>query len=256
MSALFVLAIILFVLMAIVGGKKGIKSFIAFIINFFVLITVILIMNDPNGDPVLLTLLACIVISAVSLFFINEVNSKTTLAFLSTIITIVLLLLFIIFITEESMIQGFGEEESDSIYYFSLQIGLDFVKIATAVIIMSTIGAIVDTAISITSPMREIHQQNPTISRMELFLTGIRIGKDILGTSTNTLFFAFFGGYMALLIWFKDLSYSFGEIINSKVFSDEMITIFTAGMGVAIVIPIASGMTAYYLVRRKQKHKA
>ncbi len=61
---------------------------------------------------------------------------------------------------------------------------------------MSTIGAIVDTAISITSPMREIHQQNPDITRKDLFMSGIRIGRDILGTSSNTLFFAFFGGYM------------------------------------------------------------
>ncbi|WP_163580403.1 YibE/F family protein [Gracilibacillus saliphilus] len=254
MNVLVLLSIILFTLMAIVGGKKGIKSFIALFLNFAIVIATVLVMNDPNANPIWLTLLACAFISAISLFYINEVNSKTMMAFLSTIVTLVILLLFIIIITDQSMIQGFGEEEREEMMAFSLNIGIDFVKVATSVIIMSTIGAIVDTAISITSPMREIHYHNPTISRKELFLAGIRIGRDILNTSTNTLFFAFFGGYMGLLMWFKDLSYSFGEIINSKVFSDEMITIFTAGMGVAIVIPIASGMTAYYLVSRKQKH--
>ncbi len=85
---------------------------------------------------------------------------------------------------------------------------------------MSTIGAITDVAISLTSPMREIFLHHPSISRKELFLSGLSIGKDILGTNTNTLFFAFFGGYLALLLWFKDhLSYSIGEMINSKVFS-------------------------------------
>ncbi|MFD2656573.1 YibE/F family protein [Gracilibacillus thailandensis] len=254
MNVLVLLSIILFTLMAIVGGKKGIKSFIALFLNFAIVIATVLVMNDPNANPIWLTLLACAFISAISLFYINEVNSKTMMAFLSTIVTLVILLLFIIIITDQSMIQGFGEEEREEMMAFSLNIGIDFVKVATSVIIMSTIGAIVDTAISITSPMREIHYHNPTISRKELFLAGIRIGRDILNTSTNTLFFAFFGGYMGLLMWFKDLSYSFGEIINSKVFSDEMITIFTAGMGVAIVIPIASGMTAYYLVRDKQKN--
>ena len=120
-------------------------------------------------------------------------------------------------------------------------------------IIMSTIGAITDTAIAISSPMREVFHHHPSISRKELFTFGLGIGKDILGTSTNTLFFAFFGAYMALLIWFKDLSYSIGEIFNSKIFSAEMITIFCAGIGVALIIPITSWITAYFLVKTKEK---
>ncbi|SES15867.1 YibE/F-like protein [Gracilibacillus ureilyticus] len=253
MNVLVLLAVILFILMALIGGKKGIKSFIALFLNFVVVIITVLMMNDPNADPVLLTLLACGIISAISLFYINEINSKTKMAFLATILTTVLLLTFIFIMTEKSMIQGFSEEESDGLTIFSVYIGIDFVKVAASVIIMSTIGAIVDTAISITSPMKEIHQHNPGISRKELFMSGIRIGRDILGTSSNTLFFAFFGGYMGLIIWFKDLSYSLGEIINSKVFSDEMITILTAGIGVAVVIPVASGITAYHLIASQKK---
>lgn len=133
--------------------------------------------------------------------------------------TTIVLIVFIVIIAEKAMIQGFGEEEIEELSIFSLYIGVDFVKVAASVIIMSTIGAITDAAMAISSPMREIHYHHPDISRKELFQAGISIGKDILGTSTNTLFFAFFGGYLALLIWFKDLSYSPGEIINSKIFS-------------------------------------
>ncbi len=66
--------------------------------------------------------------------------------------------------------------------------------------------AITDTAIAISSPMRDIFNHNPLISRKDLFTFGLNIGKNILGTSTNTLFFAFCRGYMALLIWFKNLA--------------------------------------------------
>jgi uncharacterized membrane protein len=118
---------------------------------------------------------------------------------------------------------------------------------------MSTIGAIIDLSISISSPMREIAYHNPNITRRDLFSSGLSIGRDILGTSTNTLFFAFFGGYMGLLIWFKDLSYSIGEIVNSKVFSSEMIFIGSAGIGVALAIPVTSWITAYFLVKRRSE---
>ena len=253
MNTLVCLAVILFILMILIGGRKGARSFLALFFNFGVLLIAILIMTNPNTDPIILTLIACTVISCINLFYINEVNTTTKTAFISSMITIVVLLFFIVIVTGKAMIQGFGEEEIEELGAYSLYIGVDFVKIGASVIIMSTIGAITDTAVAISSPMREAFHHQPSISRKELFTFGLGIGKDILGTSTNTLFFAFFGAYMALLIWFKDLSYSVGEIFNSKIFSAEMITIFCSGMGVALVIPITAWITAYFLVKTREK---
>ena len=252
MNVLVVLAGILFLLMTLIGGRKGVRSFLAIFFNFGVIMITVILMNDPIIDPVILTIIACGVISCINLFYINGVNSKTKTAFLSTIICTVILLLFIVFITNKAMIQGFGEEEIGELGMFSLLVEVDFVKITVSVIIMSTIGAITDTAIAVSSPMREIHFHHPNISRKDLFRSGLNIGRDILGTSTNTLFFAFFGGYLALLIWFKDLSYSVGEVVNSKVFSAEMITILCAGIGVTLVIPITTWITAYFFVKNKE----
>lgn len=250
MNAIVLLAAILFILMAIIGGKKGIRSFLALFFNFGVLLITVIFMNDPKLNPIYLTLIACVAISAINLFYINEMNSKTKTAFLATILTTIILLLFILVLTNKSMIQGFGEEEIEELGAYSLFIGVDFVKIGASVIIMSTIGAITDAAIAISSPMREIHYHNPHLSRKELFASGLSIGRDILGTSTNTLFFAFFGGYLALLIWFKDLSYPMGEIVNSKIFVAEMITILIAGISVTLVIPITAWITAHFFVKK------
>ncbi|MGM0840070.1 MAG: YibE/F family protein [Bacillota bacterium] len=255
MTVQLYLAAILFILMITIGGKKGARSFVALFLNFGVLLFTIILMNDPNLNPIILTLIACTLISCISLFFISEINIKTVTAFLSTIITTGLLLFFILMLTDQAMIQGFSEEETEEIGAFSLFVGVDFVKIGASMIIMSTIGAIIDLSISISSPMREIAYHNPGISRKDLFSSGLSIGRDILGTSTNTLFFAFFGGYMGLLIWFKDLSYSIGEIVNSKVFSSEMIFIGSAGIGVALAIPVTSWITAYYLVKRRSEQR-
>lgn len=255
MNVLVLLAAIFFILMVLIGGRKGARSFFSLFLNFGVLLFTILFMTDPSINPIILTLIACTVISCINLFFINQVNVKTKTAFLSTIITIAVLLFFIEIVTNKAMIQGFGEEEIEELSIFSLYIGVDFIKIGASVIIMSTIGAITDIAISITSPMNEIFNHNRSISRKDLFTSGLSIGKDILGSNTNTLFFAFFGGYMALLIWFKDLSYSVGEIANSKIFGAEMLTIFCAGIGIALIIPIASWINAYFLVKTREKSR-
>ncbi|MGF9979679.1 YibE/F family protein [Viridibacillus arvi] len=253
MNVLLWLAAILFILMVLIGGKKGVRSFLSLFLNIGVLFVAIFFMTNPENSPIIITFIACTLISWISLFYINEKNSKTITAFISTMITIVILLLFIVIVTEKSKIQGFGEESTEEISMFSLYIGVNFAQIGASVIIMSTIGAILDVAISIASSMHEIYHHNPIISRKKLFTSGLNIGKDILGTDTNTLFFAFFGGYLGLLIWFKDLSYSIGEIVNSKVFSTEIITIFCAGIGIALIIPITASVNAYYLVKTREK---
>ncbi|AOV07564.1 YibE/F family protein [Sporosarcina ureilytica] len=253
MNVLVVLAMILFGLMVLVGGKKGVKSFISLFINFGVILVMVFFMMDPNTNPIVLTLMACIVIVCVNLFYVNEVNSKTKMAFISTIVTLIVLFLFIHYITKSAMIQGFGEEEIVELAPFSLLIGIDFVKISVSIVIISTVGAITDVAIAISSPMRELKVHNPHMSRKDLFTSGMRIGRDILGTDTNTLFFAFIGGYLALILLFKDLSYSIGEIVNSKIFVAEIVTILCASIGIAIIIPITSWINATYLTSKSYK---
>lgn len=247
MNAIVVLAVVLLGLMLLIGGRKGLRSFFSLFLNFGVIFITLALLLNPDLNPVILTFIASALIGCISLFFINEVNSKTVIAFISTMITITLLLAFIFFVSNTLMIQGFGEEETEAISGYSLYIGIDFLKIGVSVIILSTIGAIMDVAISIASSLYEMNKHNPSVSKKELFASGMSIGRDILGTDTNTLFFAFFGGYLALLIWFKDLTYSIDEIVNSKIFSSELMLILCAGTGIALVIPITSWINANYL---------
>lgn len=179
MNTLLILAIILFGLMAFVGGKKGIRSYFSLFINFGILLIMLFFMLDPKMNPIILTLIACIAIVSVNLFYVNEVNRKTKLAFVSTMATLVILFVFIYLMTNLSMIQGFGEEEIDELAPYSLMIGIDFVKVGVSIVIISTVGAMTDVAIAISSPMRELIYHNPSMRRKELFTSGMRIGRDI-----------------------------------------------------------------------------
>lgn len=253
MNVLVILAGILLLSMVLIGGENGVRSFIALFLNFGVLVFMLFFMTNPGVNPVIVTFFASILVGCIGLFYINKVNSKTVIAFASTLLVIMIQLFFIVRMSDRLMIQGFGEEEAESLSGFSLYVGVDFMRIGASVIIISTIGAVMDVAISIASAMHELFKHNPLMGKKELAASGMDVGRDILGTDTNTLFFAFFGGYLALLIWFKDLSYSIGEIVNSKVFSSEMLLILCAGIGVALVIPIASWFNAFYLVRTREK---
>lgn len=252
MNVILILAAILFILMKLIGKEKGVKSFFSLLVNFLILFIAILLIAH-NLNPIPITIGACLLVSYITLFYINGKQKKTIAAFLSTLITLGILFLFIYFIASVSRIQGFSEEEFEEISLYSLTIGTDFTKLVISTIIMSLIGAIMDTAISISSSMNEVFIHNPFLTRRKLFESGLTISRDILGTTTNTLYFAFVGEYMALILWLKDLHYSFGAIINSKVFCSEIISILCSGLGVTLIIPITAGITSYILVSMKDR---
>jgi uncharacterized membrane protein len=115
--------------------------------------------------------------------------------------------------------------------------------------ILSTLGAIAEASIAISAGLSEVLEQHPDLSNSSLMANGMSIGESILGTTFNTLFFGFFGGFLALFIWFMGLNYSFGEIMNNKIFVSELIMIFVSFIGVIITIPLTT------LVMTRQRHK-
>ena len=94
--------------------------------------------------------------------------------------------------------------------------------LSNSIIIIGLIGTINDTSIAISSALYELHENNKKLKPKELFISGMNIGRDILGTTANTLFFAFLGSSMPLFIFFQDFQYSLAGIINSQVLLNQM----------------------------------
>lgn len=250
MSAITLLGLILFILMLIFGGKKGLISYLTLFLNFVILfISIILIIF---GVPIyLVTLIFCIVIAACNLFVLNSYNTKTKAAFYATIVTTVILIAAIYLSVSIGHLQGFTTEQQDETYIFSMNIGIDMVKFMVFTIVLAVIAAVIDLAITISSPMYELSETNHNLTQKELFHSGMRVGREILATSANTIYLAYFGGQLTLFFWFFKLNYSFGHIINSKIFAQEFISIILGGIAVAISIPITAWLTALLIKNQK-----
>ncbi|GKX27587.1 hypothetical protein SH1V18_00670 [Vallitalea longa] len=250
MSVITILLIILFLLMVIVGGDRGLRSFFTLCFNFLVFfIMVILIANKFN--PLIITIIMCIIISSITLFYINGVNKKT----IASLISVTIVVLFTTLITYSmgmgAKIQGFGKEQYDSISSLSVYIKLNFTSIIICEILIGLLGAVIDVSISISSSMNEIYNNNSLITKKSLFNSGMNIGKDIIGTMTNTLLFAYISGFMALIIYFSSLNYTLADIINNKIFCSEVYQILCSGIGIILIIPITALITSEILYKNQ-----
>ena len=212
----FVLVIILFLLMIYIDKKRGIKLFLSIIFNFCILMIVFYLIA-LGINPIICSLIGCLVISYIILYFVNEKNNKTISSMKSIIIVLVILAVLIYGVTYISRIAGFGYESYEEINMFSYDVRIDFSEIAVSMILISLIGATVDTAIAISSALFEVYDNNKKLSKKELFLSGMNIGRDVLCTTSNTLLFAFLGDFMTLIIWFSKGNYSLLDIVNAKI---------------------------------------
>ncbi|MEQ6081046.1 YibE/F family protein [Staphylococcus saccharolyticus] len=252
MSVITILGLLLLILMMIFGGKKGLISFFTLFLNFIILIISILLIIF--GIPIyLVTFFFFIVIAAINLFVLNSYNVKTQAAFIGTIVTTLILILVIFFSIKLGHLQGFATEQQDETYVYSMNIGIDMVQFMVFTIVLAVIAAVIDLAITISSPMYELNETNPNLNQHQLFQSGMRVGREIIATSTNTIYLAYFGGQLTLFFWFFKLHYSFGHIINSKIFTQEFVSILLGGIAVAISIPITAWITAFMIKRTNYK---
>ncbi|BAK98726.1 hypothetical protein OBV_15280 [Oscillibacter valericigenes Sjm18-20] len=241
------LSAILFVLIAIIGREKGVKTFCSAYANFFMIIfSAILIMMGVN--PIAVGLIFSVLFSIITLFWVDGCNHKTVASFFSVLIVLILTGLFIWWIGMKSNISGFPAEYSEEIAeadITSSNVQINFFDVFVTVILMGLIGSITDAALDAATTVNEIYQNNKNMPVRELIISGLNVGGDILGTMVNTLFFAFWGTFMGYFIWHQGESMM--KVLNGKAFAFEYIRIAFSGLGCILVIPISCITTSILL---------
>ncbi|WP_076461083.1 YibE/F family protein [Limosilactobacillus caccae] len=247
MTTITGLGLVLMILMILVGGKQGWTAFLSLLLNFgFLYFAIVLVAF--HVPPLFVTVTVGVIILAVTIFMGEDDLRTTVTAFYASLIVMAFLLGLIFFVEHWAMVQGFGTEDSDELEGMSILIGISYLKVSVTVTILSTLGAIAEAAMAIASGLTEVLENHPHSSDQQLISSGMSIGRQIIGTTFNTLFFGFFGGFLALFIWFIGLHYSFGTIMNNKIFVAEMIEILISFIGVLITVP----MTAWVMTKRRK----
>jgi uncharacterized membrane protein len=244
MIMLLVLAAVYIAASLFIGGDKTAKSLVTLVTNALILFAAILVI-EMGFDPLSVTVIACVLVSLMTLFFQNEVNVKTRSALISVFIVIAIRFGFIFFVELRANLQGFpiGQFEIRESNGYSGDIGCDMTLMEVAVMLMVIIGAIIDVALSVTSGLYEVAENNKDLGRKDLFFSGLSIGKNILSSSINTLFFIFIAEYFTLFIQFTQY-YTFAQMINSKEFCQQVISIAVSGIGCVLIIPVVSAVAA------------
>lgn len=119
-------------------------------------------------------------------------------------------------------------------------------------ILIAALGAVMDVGMSIASTLNELKDKNADMTVKDLFCSGMNVGRDMMGTMSNTLILAFTGGSINTLVFIYAYNYQYRQIINMYSVGIELMQGLSSSMGVILTVPFTS-LVAAWLLGKKQK---
>ncbi|MBU0687216.1 MAG: YibE/F family protein [Candidatus Margulisbacteria bacterium] len=237
-------------LLVILGRLKGVKALASLLITLFLLFFVLFPLTLKGFNPILITILIALVVSLVTFRIIGGKTKKMISATLGTFSGVLLAGIIALLFGKLMHLSGMSTEEAKILLY-SLNVKIDFQGILFSGIIIGALGAIMDVGMSISSAINEVRKVHPEANFKNLFESGMRVGRDIMGTMANTLILAYTGGALPLLLLIIASQASISKVINLELISLEILRAMAGSIGLVLCIPMTAAIAAYLYSQEK-----
>ena len=250
MIALFLLTIIL------ISGRRGLYSVLSLAFTFLCIFWFFLPMVYRGYSPVMAAIVVVIATTLVTMYLVGGFTVKATAAVLGTVMGVLVAGLLAYVFGKIARVSGYNVSDIESLIYIQEQLDIQVGQLMFAGILIAALGAVMDVSMSIASTLQELHDKNPQLDTMQLFCSGMTVGRDMMGTMSNTLILAFTGGSINTIVLFYAYDYSRMQLMNMYDIAIEIIQGVSASMGVVLTVPFVSLIGAWMIVRAARKKSA
>lgn len=245
--------VLLLVIIAI-GRGKGVKAILGLAYTLYLVIFLLLPTVFSGYSPVLMSIICVALSTIVTLMLLNGASKKTYSAIVATVLGVVLSAGGFYLMSLVLKVNGFSVDEAESLVLINQATGLSIKDILFAGILISSLGAIMDVGMSIVSALSELFHHQPNLTQKQIFDSGIEIGKDMIGTMTNTLILAFTGSaFVSLLVLFS-YNVDIKQLLSSNYIAIEFAQGIAGTLGIVLTVPIASFISAWALTNKKSNN--
>ena len=238
--------------LCLVGGKQGLKGALGLVFTFFCILFVYLPLVYRGWSPFWVAVFLCVVTTLVTMYLIGGPTKKTLVATGGTVAGVVIAGVAATLFSLATGISGWNVSDIESLLTLSSTSGVQVGGLLFSGLLISSLGAVMDVAMSIGSAIAELHAQNPAISRRALFQAGMHVGRDMMGTDSNTLILAFAGGSVSMLVldYAYDLPYQ--QIINSNNIGIAIMQGLSGSFGIVLAVPVTVALAVLLYTAPRQ----
>lgn len=237
--------------LCVIGGKKGIRGALGLVFTFVAIIYVYLPLVYQGQSPFMSAVFICAVTAAVTLYLIGGAGKKTVCATAGTLAGVVIAGGAAAIFSRLSGITGWNVSDIESLLTLWQTNNIQVGGLLFSGLLISSLGAVMDVAMSIASAIAEIHVQNPALSRRALFRAGMHVGRDMMGTDSNTLILAFAGGSISMLVLDYAYNLPYRQIINSNNIGIAIMQGLSGSFGIVLAVPVTVALAVLLYTWRK-----
>lgn len=254
-NATLILVASFVVLTIVVGFWKGFNTIIALALNAIVIFLVYIPSIIYGVNIYLATILLALYVVSSGLILLNGWNKKTFAAIAGNVCGIAVAGILAVVLNKVFMITGILDEESIFLQFINDDKRIDLVGIIWAGVVIGALGAIMDTAMSVSSTIREVSVNMEKKDFKTLFNSGMTVGRDAIGTMTNTLVLAYIGGAVSMTILLVANSKDYLFLMNSEPIIVELLQAIVGSIGILITVPFTVFIATMLEVKQKKTDK-
>lgn len=244
---LVVLAAVFAVMAVLLSRWKGLAALAGLAISLLVLVRFVLPAIVEGSNPLLVAITGASAIMLVTLYLAHGANARTTTAILGTLGSLILTGVLAVVFVEAVRLTGISSEEAAFLQVSADQINLEGLLLGG--IMIGALGVLDDVTVTQASAVWELHAANPSFGFVALYRSAVRIGRDHIASTVNTLVLAYAGASLPLLILFSIANRPLGEALTGEIIAVEIVRTLVGSIGLIASVPLTTSLAAFVATR-------
>jgi uncharacterized membrane protein len=241
---LLVLGVLFVVAVLALGRLQGLRALLGLGLSLAVLVVFVLPALLEGSSPVAVSVAGAAAIGTVALYLAHGVNARTTVALLGTFASLALVALLGAVFVEAAVFTGADES---ALIVTTLLGPLDLRGLLLGGIVIGTLGVLDDVTVTQVSAVEELRRTDPTLTRGRLYSSALRIGRDHIASTVNTLVLAYAGASLPLLLLFRSAGQELTDVVTGEIVAVEIVRTLVGSIGLVASVPLTTALAAWVL---------
>jgi uncharacterized membrane protein len=246
-APLLVLAGIFAFVVVLLGRKRGLAALAALVVSLLMIVKFVLPALLDGRSPLAVAIVGSAAIMFLALYLSHGVNAQTTTAVLGTLVSLALTGVLAAVFVAASRFTGLASEEAGFLQSAAGQINLRGLLLGG--IVIGSLGVLDDVTVTQASAVWQLHGANNALSVRELYSAGLRIGRDHIASTVNTLVLAYAGASLPLLLLFTLARQPTASVLTGEVVAGEIVRTLVGSIGLVASVPITTALAAVVVAR-------
>lgn len=245
---MYVLALLFIIAVIVIAQNKGLRALIGLGASFFVIMGAMVPLIVNGWPPLPVGIIGAVIIFLLLVYITEGWNTKSHLALMSIAASLLMVGILAGFFTWLTKLTGTAQEETMFLIGLTKQ-AINFKGLLLTGMIIGALGVLDDVVIGQIESVAQLKNANPSLPWTRVFKMALEVGNAHMGSMVNTLFLAYAGASLPLLLLFNVKQppfMNFWQAINNEIIATEIVRTLVGSLGIALAMPIATYLAARF----------